>query len=199
MSRLSIELLDETRQLPEPALAWLLRHAEMAVRRVGGQGEVRVRIVDDRAMAAAHEEFAGIPGTTDVLTFDMSEPIDDGVHADVHESGGESDDEFEWTPPPLPTLEQIRQDDVRSSYVLDTDILVCLDEARRQSAARGYPCERELLLYTLHGVLHCVGFDDHEEADFEAMHAAEDAVLAAIGVGPVFHRPYVAGGGPGEA
>jgi ssRNA-specific RNase YbeY (16S rRNA maturation enzyme) len=56
-----------------------------------------------------------------------------------------------------------------------------------------------LLLYTLHGVLHCIGFDDHEEADFEAMHGAEDAVLAAIGVGPVFHRPYVAGDGPGEA
>ncbi len=191
MSRLSIEILDETRRLPEAALAWLLRHAEQALRRIGGQGEVRVRIVGDEAMAAAHEEFAGVPGTTDVLTFDMSEPIDPGP-----ETGA---DDQEWTPPPLPTLEQIRQDDVRCSYVLDTDILVCLDEANRQSTARGYPCERELLLYTLHGVLHCIGFDDHEEADFEAMHAAEDAVLAAIGVGPVFHRPFVAGDGPGEA
>lgn len=192
MSRLCIEILDETRRLPEAALAWLTRHAEQALRRVGGQGEVRVRIVGDEAMAAAHEEFAGVPGTTDVLTFDMSEPIE----AAGPESGEERG---EWSPPPLPTLDQIRQDDVRSSYVLDTDILVCLDEANRQSAARGYPCERELLLYTLHGVLHCIGFDDHEEADFEAMHAAEDAVLAAIGVGPVFHRPFVAGGGPGEA
>ena len=192
MSRLSIEILDETRRLPEAALAWLTRHAEQALRRVGGQGEVRVRIVGDEAMAAAHEEFAGVPGTTDVLTFDMSEPIE----AAGPESGEES---REWSPPPLPTLDQIRQDDVRSSYVLDTDILVCLDEANRQSTARGYPCERELLLYTLHGVLHCIGFDDHEEADFEAMHAAEDAVLAAIGVGPVFHRPFVAGDGPGEA
>lgn len=173
-------------------MAWLIRHAERAVRRVGGQGEVRVRIVGDEAMAAAHEEFAGVPGTTDVLTFDMSEPIE----AAGPESGEESQ---EWSPPPLPTLDQIRQDDVRSSHVLDTDILVCLDEANRQSTARGYPCERELLLYTLHGVLHCIGFDDHEEADFEAMHAAEDAVLAAIGVGPVFHRPYVAGDGTGEA
>ncbi|MEI7656722.1 MAG: rRNA maturation RNase YbeY [Phycisphaerae bacterium] len=191
MSRLSIEVLDETRQLPEAALAWLIRHAEQAVRRVGGQGEVRVRLVDDHAMAAAHEEFAGVPGTTDVLTFDMSEPIGEATDA--------GDDDGTWSPPPLPTVEQIRQDDVRPSCVLDTDILVCLDEARRQSTPRGYPCERELLLYTLHGVLHCIGFDDHEEADFEAMHAAEDAALAAIGVGPVFHRPYVAGDGPGEA
>ncbi|MFZ4430476.1 MAG: rRNA maturation RNase YbeY [Phycisphaerales bacterium] len=195
MPRLSIEVLDETRRLPEAALAWLIRHAERAVRRVGGQGEVRVRIVGDEAMAAAHEEFAGVPGTTDVLTFDMSEPVDDGPEAG--DRGGEEDGER--SPPPLPTLDEIRQDNVRSSCVLDTDILVCIDEAERQSTARGYPCERELLLYTLHGVLHCIGFDDHEEADFEAMHGAEDAVLAAIGVGPVFHRPYVAGDGPGEA
>ena len=195
MPRLSIEVLDETRRLPEAALAWLMRHAERAVRRVGGQGEVRVRIVGDEPMAAAHEEFAGVPGTTDVLTFDMSEPVDEGPEAGDH--GGEEDGEP--SPPPLPTLDEIRQDNVRSSCVLDTDILVCIDEAERQSTARGYPCERELLLYTLHGVLHCIGFDDHEEADFEAMHAAEDAALAAIGVGPVFHRPYVAGDGPGEA
>ena len=191
MSRLSIEVLDETRRLPEASLAWLIRHADRAVRRVGGAGEVRVRIVGDHAMAAAHEEFAGVPGTTDVLTFDMSEPLDPDPG---HGEGG-----AEWTPPALPTPHDIRQDNVRSSCVLDTDILICIDEAERQSTARGYPCERELLLYTLHGVLHCIGFDDHEEADFEAMHAAEDAVLAAIGVGPVFHRPYVAGDGPGEA
>ena len=195
MSRLSIEVLDETRRLPEAALAWLMRQAERAVRRVGGQGEVRVRIVGDDAMAAAHEEFAGVPGTTDVLTFDMSESIVADTGTGDH--GGDGDGE--WTPPPLPTLDDIRQDNVRSSCVLDTDILVCIDEAERQSTARGYPCERELLLYTLHGVLHCIGFDDHEQADFEAMHDAEDAVLAAIGVGPVFRRPFAAGEGPGEA
>ena len=41
----------------------------------------------------------------------------------------------------------------------------------------------------LHGVLHCLGMDDHEEASFEAMHRMEDAVLSHIGVGPVFHTP----------
>jgi probable rRNA maturation factor len=76
---------------------------------------------------------------------------------------------------------------------LDVDIVVCLDEADRQAASRGHAVERELLLYVVHGLMHCLGHDDHEEAACARMHAAEDAVLTAIGVGPVYARPE--GGG----
>jgi len=48
------------------------------------------------------------------------------------------------------------------------------------------PLRRELLLYVVHGVLHCLGMDDHDEAAAAAMHRVEDAVLTAIGVGPVY-------------
>lgn len=71
---------------------------------------------------------------------------------------------------------------------LDTDIVVCVDEAERQASARGHGVDVEVLLYVLHGVLHCLGHDDHEDAAYARMHAAEDAVLTAIGVGPVFAR-----------
>lgn len=73
--------------------------------------------------------------------------------------------------------------------VLDTDIVVCADEARRQSRARGHGLAEELALYVVHGVLHCTGYDDHdEEGDFgaRAMHAREDEILAAIGAGIVY-------------
>lgn len=70
--------------------------------------------------------------------------------------------------------------------VLDVDILICLDEARRQAQARGHTVERELLLYIIHGTLHCLGHDDHDEADAARMHAEEDRVLEAIGVGRTF-------------
>ena len=76
---------------------------------------------------------------------------------------------------------------------LDVDIVVCLDEAQRQAGARGHGVERELLLYVVHGLMHCLGHDDHEEAACARMHAAEDALLTAIGVGPVYARPE--GGG----
>ena len=71
---------------------------------------------------------------------------------------------------------------------IHADIAVCADEAARRAAELGHPIERELLLYCLHGVLHCVGFDDHAEADYAAMHAEEDRILSAIGVGATFSR-----------
>lgn len=168
--KLTVDIFDETRQIPEEALAWLLRYAEIAIRRLGGIGEVRIRVVGDQAMAAAHEEFAGVAGTTDVLTFDM---VDTEEHP-------------RQMPPRAADIEL---GNVSSAFVLDTDILICLDEAQRQALRREYPFERELLLYVVHGVLHCLGFDDHNEENYKVMHATEDTLLAAIGVGPVFHRP----------
>jgi probable rRNA maturation factor len=69
---------------------------------------------------------------------------------------------------------------------LDVDIVVCADEAARQAADRARPVERELLLYALHGALHCLGHDDHDDDAFARMHAREDEVLARIGVGALF-------------
>jgi probable rRNA maturation factor len=82
---------------------------------------------------------------------------------------------------------------------LDVDILVCVDEAQRQSAARGFAVERELLLYIVHGVLHCVGEDDHDEASYARMHAREDEVLRAIGVGATFDADGLPRAREGEA
>lgn len=70
--------------------------------------------------------------------------------------------------------------------LLDADILICADEARRQSETRGTGLRRELLLYAVHGVLHCLGHDDHDEHDAARMHAREDEILDAIGVGAVY-------------
>lgn len=74
----------------------------------------------------------------------------------------------------------------RSSLPVDADILVCVDEASRQSSARGHAVERELLLYIIHGVLHCLGHDDHDDAAAQEMHRREDEVLIEIGVGATY-------------
>ncbi len=69
---------------------------------------------------------------------------------------------------------------------LEADVVVGAGEAARQAAARQHRIEQELLLYALHGVLHCAGWDDQTPQGFEAMHTEEDRILAAIGVGPTF-------------
>jgi len=117
---------------------------------------VHVELVADAEMDRLHRRHAGVPGTTDVLTFPASDPADPSAPVEV-------------------------------------DIVACVDEAARRAAEFGHPPERELLLYALHGVLHCCGHDDHDPAAFARMHAEEDRLLALIGVGPTY-RP--AGRGP---
>lgn len=69
---------------------------------------------------------------------------------------------------------------------IEADIAVCVNVAHRESSARNHSIERELLLYALHGLLHCCGYDDHDQAGYQAMHAEEDRILSAIGVGATF-------------
>ncbi len=175
MKSLTLDILDETRRLPEEALSWLIGHAQRSARRLGVVGEVRIRVVDDQVMSAAHVEFTGISGTTDVLTFDMT-------------------DSEEHPRTSRLTLTDIQSGDPESLAFVEADMLICLDEAVRQSTPHGYPSERELLLYVVHGLLHCLGFDDHDDEEYQLMHSMEDALLEAIGVGPVFHRARDAGG-----
>jgi probable rRNA maturation factor len=76
---------------------------------------------------------------------------------------------------------------------VEADIVICADEAASRAAQLQHTIEQELLLYCVHGVLHCLGYDDHDEHSWQRMHALEDEILTAIGVGPTFrtedHHP----------
>lgn len=69
---------------------------------------------------------------------------------------------------------------------LEADIALCVDVAEREAGRRGHAAERELLLYALHGLLHCAGHDDHDDRAWKAMHEAEDRILETIGIGATF-------------
>jgi probable rRNA maturation factor len=74
-------------------------------------------------------------------------------------------------------------------HPIDVDIAACVDEAARQAAKHQHSIEQEILLYILHGLLHCCGFDDHTKAGYAKMHAEEDRILKAVGVGATFSKP----------
>lgn len=141
--------------------------ASKAGRLLGASGTLRVRLVGDDEMAQAHQEFCDIPGTTDVLTFDLTDPEESPVMGPCARlsNGG---------------IEVVRH------YPVDADALVCVDVATRQAKERGHDVAHEALLYCVHAMLHCLGFDDHDEDASAAMHAMEDAVLSALGVGSVY-------------
>lgn len=84
---LRVELRDATTRLTGSDRAWLdgacARVASVLAARFGARGELRVRVVDDGEMSAAHARWSGDPSTTDVLTFDLSGRAPE-VDADVY-------------------------------------------------------------------------------------------------------------------
>lgn len=82
----------------------------------------------------------------------------------------------------------LNNDDQSETKALDTDLLVCVDEASRRAIEHDHSTEHELLLYIIHGTLHCMGYDDHTPEDFTKMHAREDQLLTQAGIGPLFDR-----------
>ncbi|MEZ6106988.1 MAG: rRNA maturation RNase YbeY [Pirellulaceae bacterium] len=67
---------------------------------------------------------------------------------------------------------------------IEGEVIVSADTAARESAEYGWRLDDELLLYVVHGCLHLVGHDDHEDEDRAAMRQAEARVLAHFGLQP---------------
>jgi len=104
-------------------LPWLRQGADVALplcREVSDDGrfalaalpEITVAIVSDVAIARIHDEFMGISGPTDVITFEHGE------------------------------------------------VVMSAETAQAFAAQYNHTIEEELLLYTIHGLLHLNGFDD---------------------------------------
>lgn len=158
--------------------------AELGVR----DGRLSVRLLDDDAMTALHEQFCGIAEPTDVLTFNWLEDEDDVGVDEVDEGADDIDEVFpgERDEDAVTSGEPGFVDDVDADACLDADLAIGLGVAAREATARGHDVFREVMLYIVHGMLHCLGHDDHDDADSERMHAREDVVLTAIGFGPTF-------------
>ena len=108
---------------------------------------VTVAIVDDKSMKALHLEFLGKAKITDVMSFDLSEPLD------------------------------------KSKCF---DIIINVEQARRQAAKRGHLAQAETALYLVHGLLHQLGFDDLQTSQARRMHRQEDKILQDAGFGIIY-------------
>lgn len=63
------------------------------------------------------------------------------------------------------------------------DVAISLPVAQEQAGEAGHSLAAELSLLTVHGVLHLLGYDDEEPAAREIMWAAQNDILAALGIG----------------
>lgn len=139
---------------------------DQALRRHGAAAaRINVALVSDGHIAKLNEQYLHHAGATDVLTFDLRD--DTGSAAPVSQGCGE--------------------DNGRSRGLrIDGEIFVSTETAAREARQRGHSLEAELALYAVHGTLHLLGYDDAEQAAAARMHALEDEILIAIGLGAVY-------------
>jgi probable rRNA maturation factor len=145
-----VELIDETGLTSAAERELVSAVARRALRAEGldGEYELTLTIVPDGRMRALNREHRGVDSVTDVLSFPLTEPGGAGF----------------VLPPSEPTHLG--------------DVVVALEQARRQAAEYGHGFERELAYLTAHGILHLLGYDHERADDKERMRAREEEILA---------------------
>lgn len=73
--------------------------------------------------------------------------------------------------------------------LVDGDIVVSVETARREAERRGHDLRAELALYVVHGTLHLLGHDDGDIERASRMHGIENEILTALGYGAVYGAP----------
>jgi probable rRNA maturation factor len=90
--------------------------------------------------------------------------------------------QFMADPSPTDVLTFDLRDDLADG-VIEGEIIVSAETARRQAQQfRVNPAE-ELLRYAIHGTLHLAGYDDHTAADRRRMRREENRVLLELAAG----------------
>lgn len=130
-------------------------------------GQVTVVVTGDEEIAVLNQEYRGIAGPTDVLSFPAQEPDDAST-------------------PTLALPPELAAE--MASYL--GDIVIAYPYAARQAEHYGASIASELRLLAVHGTLHLLGFDHDTPTAERAMWAAQEEVLAAFGDHGLSERRY---------
>lgn len=158
-----VEILDEDHYLLTDQLLLLKDILNLANLKLGNSAavEVDVSIVDDETIQQLNKEYRGVDQPTDVLSFALTEVIDDL--------------DFDTT---------IRQ----HSEIFDTlpihlgDVIISIETAQQQAKEYSHSLERELAFLVVHGFLHLNGYDHQTTEEEKEMFALQEEVLNDYGL-----------------
>jgi len=131
--------------------------------------DLHVTVVGDREIRRLHERYLGRRRATDVLAFNLE--LVAGTRASPRPVGVSC---------PAASLA------LRASRSLDGpsrllgEVIISADTAARQAARLGVAVALEIDLLLLHGLLHLVGYDDHDPGQARLMHEREREILARV-------------------
>ncbi len=117
---------------------------------------VGVSLVSEGEIKEINRDFRGIDKVTDVLSFPQFESTDE-------------------------ILAEIEGDEALVDIPLG-DVVICLDQAERQSKEYGTSIRREVTYLFVHSVLHLLGYDHIDEEDRSLMRTHEEKIMTSLDI-----------------
>ena len=117
---------------------------------------VGVSLVSEDGIKEINRDFRGIDKVTDVLSFPQFESTDE-------------------------ILAEIEGDEALVDIPLG-DVVICLDQAERQSKEYGTSIRREVTYLFVHSVLHLLGYDHIDEEDRSLMRTREEKIMTSLDI-----------------
>lgn len=138
---------------------WLRKRAEqvLAAEGIGAEAELGLVIAGQERVQQLNRDYLGEDRPTDVLAFAMlpEKSPDEGLEESLF-----------VTPP----------DGLRHLG----EVLISYPQAELQAQEHGHAIEREIVLLTIHGILHLLGYDHAEPEQERIMRAREADILSRI-------------------
>jgi probable rRNA maturation factor len=155
MTKLMIDIVDETNELTEQQLSEIENLLNFAAEKqnIEDESEVSVTFVTNERIHEINKEYREKDAPTDVISFAMEE-LGDG--------------EVEMTGEGLPR-------------VLG-DIIISVAKAKEQAVDYGHSFIRELGFLAVHGFLHLLGYDHMNDVEEEEMFTLQKAILNDYGL-----------------
>lgn len=158
-----VEILDEDHYLLTDQLLLLKDILNLANLKLGNSAavEVDVSIVDDETIQQLNKEYRGVDQPTDVLSFALTEVIDD---LDFDTTISQHSEIFDTLPIHL------------------GDVIISIETAQQQAKEYSHSLERELAFLVVHGFLHLNGYDHQTTEEEKEMFALQEEVLNDYGL-----------------
>lgn len=117
---------------------------------------IGVSVVSGDEIREINNDFRGIDKVTDVLSFPQFEDAEE-------------------------IIEELEGDEALVDIPVG-DVVICLDQAERQSLEYGTTIRREVTYLFVHSILHLLGYDHMEAGDKTEMRKREELIMSALDI-----------------
>lgn len=166
---MSVEIANETQWVIDPKEFSDLGLCVLRQMRVSPDADLSVTFINPEPMASLHEEWMGLLGPTDVMSFPMDE-LRPGPEVDNY-SNTYAGSYRTYGAPARQEFSQALPEGILG------DIVICPDVAARQAQVAHHTIVEEMMLLETHGILHLLGFDHINPQEEHTMFALQRQLL----------------------